>query len=182
MTTTVRAIRFTRRRCVRRLLAVAGLSAAGGAGSVWVRNAADFDGLHWDAVLAILVYLPAICLWIVLSRRRMLRRPALWGTHMEIALLVAVFTVSWFAAFGRFWDDVLGVMIVFWIIAAIAATVLLLLLQYWQRPHTGPYCLQCGYCVIGLPSRRCPECGKEFTPQELGVTEQELVASPESRI
>jgi len=101
--------------------------------------------------------------------------------HIEIFLAVVVFTVSWFLAYGRFWDEVLGVMIVFWIIAASIATVLLLLLQHWQRPHTGPYCLQCGYCLIGLPSRRCPECGTEFTPEELGVTEQELLAPANPR-
>jgi hypothetical protein len=174
MTRIVREIQFTDRQRMRRLLLIAVLSAAGGAGSVWVRNTVQSTGFHWDAALAIFAYLPAICLWIVLSRRRMLRLRALLGANIEIAVVVIVFTVSWFLAYGRFWDDVLGVMILFWIIAAAAATVLLLLLQHWQRPHGGPYCLQCGYCLIGLPSRRCPECGRAFTPEELGITEDEL--------
>ena len=31
---------------------------------------------------------------------------------------------------------------------------------------TGPFCPECGYCVIGLPEQRCPECGQSFTLEE----------------
>jgi hypothetical protein len=33
----------------------------------------------------------------------------------------------------------------------------------------GSMCPNCGYCVSHLPSNRCPECGKEFSPEALGV-------------
>ena len=32
----------------------------------------------------------------------------------------------------------------------------------------GPRCFGCGYLVIGLPTNRCPECGREFDPAEYG--------------
>lgn len=30
------------------------------------------------------------------------------------------------------------------------------------RADLGPFCRRCGYCLIGLPERRCPECGRRF--------------------
>ncbi len=32
----------------------------------------------------------------------------------------------------------------------------------------GPRCFGCGYLLIGLPTNRCPECGREFNPAEYG--------------
>jgi hypothetical protein len=36
----------------------------------------------------------------------------------------------------------------------------------------GTLCPQCAYSVLRVYSRRCPECGREFTFQELGTTEE----------
>ncbi len=33
----------------------------------------------------------------------------------------------------------------------------------------GPRCFGCGYLLIGLPTNRCPECGREFDPAEYGL-------------
>ncbi|MBK8266827.1 MAG: hypothetical protein IPK83_00330 [Planctomycetes bacterium] len=33
-------------------------------------------------------------------------------------------------------------------------------------PDLGLCCMQCGYALRGLPSHRCPECGREFTLNE----------------
>ena len=38
----------------------------------------------------------------------------------------------------------------------------------------GTLCPKCGYCLAGCPDRICPECGREFTYQELGTTQAEL--------
>jgi len=35
--------------------------------------------------------------------------------------------------------------------------------------HTG-HCPQCDYNLFGLPEPRCPECGRPFTPDEIGAT------------
>lgn len=29
-----------------------------------------------------------------------------------------------------------------------------------------PHCQCCGYCLVGLESHRCPECGREFNPED----------------
>jgi hypothetical protein len=33
----------------------------------------------------------------------------------------------------------------------------------------GPYCLGCGYLLVGLPTNRCPECGRVFDPKDPGT-------------
>jgi uncharacterized OB-fold protein len=46
---------------------------------------------------------------------------------------------------------------------------LLLMRLRHQKRIPGPYCPQCGYCLIGLPSHRCTECGRPFTLEELKI-------------
>lgn len=42
-----------------------------------------------------------------------------------------------------------------------------------------PYCPRCGYCLLFLPERRCPECGRPFTLREIGVApERDRAAAP----
>lgn len=39
----------------------------------------------------------------------------------------------------------------------------------WEPPDRGRprrYCLGCGYYLDGLPRTRCPECGREFNPDD----------------
>ena len=40
----------------------------------------------------------------------------------------------------------------------------------------GPRCFGCGYLVIGLPTNRCPECGREFDPAEYGGDAQDATS------
>jgi len=40
----------------------------------------------------------------------------------------------------------------------------------------GTLCPGCGYCLIGVTDKRCPECGRPFTYEELETTEAELFA------
>ena len=63
-------------------------------------------------------------------------------------------TVSpWFvvAIVGRFW-------------AGVGAAAAMTLVHWWQRrvavrSEPGQHCRSCGYCLRGLTSARCPECG-----------------------
>lgn len=43
-------------------------------------------------------------------------------------------------------------------------------------PKTPPRCPRCAYPLVGLESRRCPECGRPFFADEFGLTEGELAA------
>jgi hypothetical protein len=36
----------------------------------------------------------------------------------------------------------------------------------------GTLCPNCSYSLLGTPNRRCPECGREFTYEELGTAEE----------
>jgi hypothetical protein len=39
----------------------------------------------------------------------------------------------------------------------------------------GTLCPKCGYSLVGNVSRICPECGREYTYQELGTTPEQLL-------
>lgn len=39
-----------------------------------------------------------------------------------------------------------------------------------------PCCPHCSYCLLGIDSMRCPECGNTFTFEQLGTTEAEFRA------
>ena len=44
-----------------------------------------------------------------------------------------------------------------------------------KRAKVGTYCPECGYCLIGVPRQICPECGRAFTLDELGIPADALV-------
>ncbi len=50
-----------------------------------------------------------------------------------------------------------------------------------RRTREGPMppdaaCLKCGYCLRGLQSCRCPECGESFNPQDVSTFRQPTVS------
>jgi hypothetical protein len=50
-----------------------------------------------------------------------------------------------------------------------------------ENPALVGHCPECGYNLRGLSEQRCPECGRPFTFEELGMTAEELgvqAASP----
>jgi hypothetical protein len=59
------------------------------------------------------------------------------------------------------------------ILAAVTAAYLRARYGRWMM-QDGTRCRQCGYSVVGTCNRICPECGREFTYQELGTTEAEF--------
>jgi hypothetical protein len=53
-------------------------------------------------------------------------------------------------------------LLAFWVGgAAIGSVLVCLRRRYWPVYPPG-HCKKCGYCLFGLTSRRCPECGTEF--------------------
>jgi hypothetical protein len=75
-------------------------------------------------------------------------------------------------------DDGPTIVLFLWITIFLCVAILLFFFQL--KPESvkpGPYCPQCGYCLIGTPRQICPECGRPFTHEELGVTPEALIPS-----
>jgi len=47
-----------------------------------------------------------------------------------------------------------------------------------RASELGPTCEYCGYLLIGLTARRCPECGLPFEPDGAGSADEALSAPP----
>ena len=46
------------------------------------------------------------------------------------------------------------------------------IIRVWPfRLQDGQTCPQCGYCLRGVTSRVCPECGRGFDANDLGLSE-----------
>ena len=45
----------------------------------------------------------------------------------------------------------------------------------------GSLCPGCAYCLAGLDSQVCPECGRPFTYEELGTSKEQLIAAASRR-
>jgi hypothetical protein len=123
-----------------------------------------------------LFLLPGIAvILIILTRRRIRWHQALLWMALELAGLICFFEAVLDQA-GHYWhgrflrpemiDQILGAGATSFVCGAM----LLLLMQLrHQKRIPGPYCPQCGYCLIGLPSHRCTECGRPFTLEELKI-------------
>lgn len=84
-------------------------------------------------------------------------------------------------------------LLTFILVAVFVATVIVTIAINWcvrlflAKRHTrdeGRRCV-CGYLLVGLEIPRCPECGRMIgfnkSPEELGVSEQEMRAEAERR-
>jgi hypothetical protein len=129
-----------------------------------------------------LLPLPLICFLIVMGRRRIPWHRALLWMSLEIAGCICFFV----AARERFWHfsghapyespTMLSAALDLGLASFICGAILLLTLQV--KPEVakiGPYCPACGYCLLGTPTQTCPECGRPFTLDELGVSAEALV-------
>ncbi len=64
-----------------------------------------------------------------------------------------------------------------WPLSAIFGLALFAITRWIWRPSDphGPYCPQCDYCLVGLQDRKCPECGRPFSPEELRIRASDLL-------
>lgn len=46
--------------------------------------------------------------------------------------------------------------------------------RHWRAWPRGAVCPNCRYSLVGVTERRCPECGREFTLDELGISASDL--------
>jgi hypothetical protein len=152
-----------------------------GGGSALLRG--QFTGfVHYEAIFSFFVGLPAICLWLILSRRRIPWKRPLLLLLGELSVVSATYVLGWTLAAWRNplgWsviDNLLKVIVTFWAISLASAPAVLIVWQYF-RPAIlpGPYCPNCRYCLIGVSIDCCPECGRAFTLAELGISRDQLL-------
>jgi hypothetical protein len=136
---------------------------------------------RWSWLFIICGLAPIVCLMAVFTRRRVLWHRAILWMGLELAGCVCFFQ----ATIERIWryynvnffeiPDLLQMVLMAGAACFVVGAVLLLFLQVKpEEPKPGPYCPQCGYCLIGLPRQICSECGRPFTLAELGVTAEML--------
>lgn len=168
----VPAARLTLADRVLRLVISALAAAALGAGAAFAR---DFWRAPHGVIVSVFVLFPALCLWLVVSQRRVPWRRAWKWLHLELLTVFSVAPLAWTLIYGNsILDYRLGVMAIVGLIASSASAVALVIWQRFRPPLQGPYCPGCGYCLIGTGSDCCPECGRSFTLDELGVERDAL--------
>lgn len=167
-------------RLVRRfaIFAIAGIIS--GIAMSWINAQYEWWHLNWMLELSIL--LPVVVALVVYTRRRIRWRRGLLWMSLELAGYVCFLSATienWWHFFGGYWmesTDLLRMVLTIWLMSLGAGSAILLLLQL--RPHqvkSGPYCPECEYCLVGSPRKVCPECGRPFTLEELGVSAAELI-------
>jgi hypothetical protein len=153
----------------------------GGAIVAFVEVQFPFNEVRWHAFIALAILLPIVGFMAIFTRRRILWYRAILWMGLELAGCVCFFQ----ATIERIWrhyrlfyfqvEDVLQIVLMAGVVCFIFGAVLLLFLQVKpEKAKPGPYCPECGYCLIGLPKRICSECGRPFTLEELGIEEGEL--------
>ena len=126
--------------------------------------------------------IPVIALLIFLSRKRLAWSRAVLWIALEIAGMGCFFAATLeqflnrFQASGYEQPDTFAIALGFGLTSFICGAAMLLLIQLKpQAQKPGPYCPQCGYCLIGSTQRICSECGRPFTFDELGIVPEMLV-------
>ena len=147
-----------------------------GAMVAWADMEFDLGRTDGQWALILLVLLPVVSLMAVYTRRRIPWHRAILWMSLELAGCVTFFESAidqiWRYENAHRYNDVeLLQMIVFiGMVCFVIGAILLLFLQVKPEPvKPGPYCPECGYCLIGLPRQICSECGRPFTLDELGI-------------
>jgi hypothetical protein len=168
---------------IARFVVFSAIGSAAGALVAAVDVSAPFSQSEWHRFLALWVLLPIVSLMAVFTRRRIPWHRAVLWMGLELAGCLCFFQATMeriWTHYNIFLYDVAGLLqlvLLTGVACYIFGAVLLLFLQVKpEKPMPGPYCPECGYCLIGLPKRICSECGRAFTLEELGIGEEALVA------
>jgi hypothetical protein len=160
------------------IFAIAGIIS--GIAMSWINVRFEWWQLNWILELSIL--LPVVVALVVFTRRRIRWCRGLLWMSLELAGYVCFLSATienWWHFFGGYWmesTDLLRMVLTIWLMSLAAGSAILLLLQLKPRQvKSGPYCPECEYCLIGSPRQICPECGRPFTLEELGVSAEALI-------
>jgi len=126
-------------------------------------------GFRLEVFTTVFIILPTVCIYILVSRRRIPWRNAALPMILEIATAWVGHGLGWVTLptnWPRFFA-ITQVMTNGMLISIATALVLLWLIQLRWTPTDGPYCQQCDYMLIGVSGERCPECGKSFDPAHI---------------
>jgi len=177
-------VRWANLRLGRQITRFAIFSAIGAAAGVLTASldiAFSLWRARWEWMLSLFILLPVVSFTIVLTRRRIPWHRALLWVSLEIAGCVSFFaaTTQWvwrvFAGYSLYEPVLTPIALIVGLICFICGAILLLFFQARPEPiKPGPYCPECGYCLIGSPRQICPECGRAFTLEELGVGPEAL--------
>ena len=108
-------------------------------------------------------------------------RAANWGLDYGVGVVGAPLGLAgvglFFAGYEAYFPFMLFSLVIA-LLAGVAALAWMLLRYTMPRIvlQDGSRCPVCAYCLIGVTSMRCPECGRPFTYDELATTEAEFVA------
>jgi hypothetical protein len=129
-------------------------------------------------LLMLLALLPVVSLMAVFTRRRIPWNRAILWMALELAGCVCFFesTVDFVWRENRINHfegiEILESILYVGFACFIIGATLLLFLQVKPEPvKPGPYCPECGYCLLGSTRNICTECGRPFTLEELGVAD-----------
>lgn len=132
--------------------------------------------VHHDALIA-LIALILMCLSLLLMHLRCRPRGRTLGSlQLGTGFLWLGYMIGWSIVHRSFWDDLVIVTCVGWMISGSVAGLMFIIIHRRWGPPADPCCRHCGYLLIGLTEHRCPECGRAFTLSELGLTETDLDA------
>jgi hypothetical protein len=178
----VRWVRLRLQRQITRFAFFSAIGAASGALTASLDIAFSLWRAQWEWMMFLLILLPVVSFTIVLTRRRIQWYRALLWMSLEIGGCVSFYaaTIQWvWRVFGgyRIYEPVLTVeALIIGFACLVCGAILLLFFQARPEPiKPGPYCPECGYCLIGTPRQICPECGRAFTLEELGIGPEGLV-------
>jgi hypothetical protein len=125
--------------------------------------------------------LSLISVIMLFTRRRIQWHRAILWLLLEVVGCVCFFAATmdaiWrhFGTYGLGEPDLWQGALIFGVGCFLGGVILLRFLQLKPAEmKPGAYCRGCGYCLIGVPGRVCPECGRGFTIEELGVGEEAL--------
>jgi hypothetical protein len=146
--------------------------------SASLRPYAVIGAIHIEAMIEFFFVIPLLCLFILIS---FLRTPI----GQALPAMAGQYTAFYFMNMvGRFFgapkgsmaDEFIGMAVIYWVCTVVITSLVLWAVEWiWPLKVASIDCPACGYSLKGIGlSGACPECGRPFTVEALGVSADEL--------